>query len=190
MDYKNFSCAGLFIFDHECKKVLLGKDKNGFLSPQKGGYEVLKDDALFKCAIRETFEESGISVHELQFSEKEYIEYSASGKPNILYWVAKLKHPKNEFKFDPSELESVDWHTFDNVAGLKPQRLAILKAMVGDLPSIVWVDDVSQKRFLRCNPENTKNKPKNKYNKESRALVKLLRHDLDSQKFRMMKLVM
>ncbi len=182
MNYKNFSCAGLFILDHEAKRILLGKDKNGFLSPQKGGYEPKIDHALFKCAIRETFEESGISIHELQFFEKEYIEHSPSGKPNILYWLAKLKEPKNDFKFDPFELESVDWYSFDNIKGLKHQRLEILKEMIIDLENVNWVDDISQKRFLFCNPEKKIDKPKNIHNKESRALVKLLRHDLDSQK--------
>ncbi len=91
MDFTKFSCAGFFVLDPTGTKILLGEDRNGFLSPQKGGYERAVDDSLFKCAIRETMEESGICVHELQFSEKEYIEYSGSGKPNILYWQTQTR---------------------------------------------------------------------------------------------------
>jgi 8-oxo-dGTP pyrophosphatase MutT (NUDIX family) len=159
MDFKKFSCAGFYILDPTEKWILLGLDK--YLSPQKGGVEPT-DDTLFKTATRETMEESGISVQELQFSTKEYIEYGPSGKPNILYWCCKLKQPKNEFKFDSNELKSVEWYDIDELlknkdSRLKPQRLDILKQMMIDLPNVTWVDDITEKRVLKCNPEKKKN---------------------------------
>ncbi len=177
------SCAGFFILDSTEKLLLLGENKHGYQSPQKGGIEPF-DDSLFKCATRETFEESGISLHELQFSNKEYIEKAPSGKPNIIYWLAKLKNPKSEFKFDPDELQSVQWYEITQLLTknkLKIQRVDILKQIITDLPKVVWEDDINQKRFLRCNPPNPKKK-KNPHDAESRSLVKLLRHDLDSKK--------
>ncbi len=188
MNYKNFSCAGFYILDTTEKWILLGEDK--YLSPQKGGVEPI-DDALFKTAIRETMEESGISVHELQFSDKEYIEYTPNGKANILYWCAKMKNVKenSEFKFDPNELKSVKWYDIDeliktNDKRLKQQRLDILKQIMIDIPNITWLDDIKEKRFLRCNPPKELKTQKNPHDKEARAIVKLLRHDLDSQKIR------
>jgi 2'-phosphotransferase len=181
MDFKKFSCAGFYILDPSEKWILLGLDK--YLSPQKGGVEPI-DDSLFKTATRETIEESGISIHELQFSTKEYIEYAPSGKPNILYWCCKLKQSKTEFKFYPNELKSVEWYNIDEIlknqdSRLKPQRLDILRQMMIDLPNVTWVDDIKEKRILR-NYE----KKKNPHDKEAREIVELLRHDLDSQKIR------
>ncbi len=182
MNYKQVSCAGFFIVDPSGKFVLLGEDAHGYLSPQKGNVEPKLDDALFKCAIRETFEESGISIHELQFSAKEYMENAD------IYWLTKLKVPKQEFKFDPDELKSVEWYEIDTLlksktTTLKPQRLEILQQMVSDMNQVIWLDDVSEKRFFRHNPQNTERK-KNPHDKEARSLVKLLRHNLDSQKIR------
>ena len=105
-----------------------------------------------------------------------------------MFWCAKLKVGKTEFKFDPTELKSVQWYNVDEfleskrVTDLKPQRVAILRQMVTDFPGVKWVDDVAEKRFLRCNPAS--NKKKNPHDRDARSLVKLLRHDLDSQKIR------
>jgi RNA:NAD 2'-phosphotransferase (TPT1/KptA family)/8-oxo-dGTP pyrophosphatase MutT (NUDIX family) len=192
MNYKKFvsssefSCAGFYILDPTGKLLLLGENEKGYLSPQKGGVEPI-DDSLFKTAIRETMEESGVSIHELQFSEKEYIENAPSGKPNILYWCSRLKNTKTNFKYDQNELKSVKWYDIDQVLDpssdiskrLKPQRLEILKQILEDLPTVAWEDDIKEKRFLRSNE-----KKKNPHDRDARAIVKLLRHDLDSQKIR------
>lgn len=186
LNYKQFSCAGFYILNEDLTCILLGEDSKGFLSPQKGSVEE-KDLSLFQCAVRETFEESGISPFELQYSLNEYIEYAPSGKPNILYWCCKLKNQKTEFKFNQEELKTVKWYEIkelvkSNTTNLKPQRMEILKQILIDFP-FIWSDEIAQKRFLRHNNPQVI-KQKNPHDKEARAIVKLLRHDLDSQKIK------
>jgi len=189
MNYNNFSCAGLFIFDVTEQFVLLGMDGQTHLSPQKGGVkggvESKKDTSLYDCAIRETFEESGIVPNDLLFSQKEYIEFAPSGKPNILYWMAKLTKTREEFSFDPTELLSVKWYHAKtllelNPVSLKKQRLAILNEMVQDIGMSLWSSEIDEKRIL--NNHNLKLKPKkNIHENESRFIVEALRHKLDSK---------
>jgi RNA:NAD 2'-phosphotransferase (TPT1/KptA family)/8-oxo-dGTP pyrophosphatase MutT (NUDIX family) len=180
MNFNNFSCAGLFVFDRTGQFVLLGADEKGHLSPQKGGVEKARDASLFACAIRETLEESGIESSELVFAEAEFVEFAASGKPNILYWMAKLRDPRDTFTFDPNELVSVKWYHVDKLkpAALKPQRLEILQKMAALVKTAEFKPDILEKRILTGGKPNPR--PKNKYENESRFIVEALRHKLDS----------
>ena len=197
MSWDKFSCAGFYIVDSTFQFVLLGESEAGYLSPQKGGVETKQDSSLFECACRETREESGIDARtELEFAaDVHFIENAPSGRPNIMYWLAKLKLPKTTFLFDPNELKSVKWYHIETLLTLqspklKAVRLDILQAMFTthiskpDTKKWITYENLQMDKWLlsehtpQTEPNTVNVVPKNKYTNESQYFVQVLRHEL------------
>ena len=193
-DWSTFSCGGFFIFDPTEEFVLLGECPSGYLSPQKGGVETNIDSSLFDCACRETKEESGILPEDLVYCPRPFIENAPSGRPNIVYWMARLKTMRKHFTFDPAELTSVRWyhiHTFLALQSpkMKVARLNILQAMQTCFSDAAtkMVEFAAFPEEAKCiftaKPSTSSSEdhglvPKNKYENECRLIVKILRHQL------------
>lgn len=107
------SC-GCIVFNND--KVLIEKSLHGFYGFPKGHVE--DGETYEECAVRETFEETGIKV----FIDSKYsfkVSYLMQEKypKQVIYFIAFL-NGSDEIKVQESEVESACWVDVSKVRGM------------------------------------------------------------------------
>jgi 2'-phosphotransferase len=194
------NCAGIVILNESCEKVLLVKPankSNGFLSFPKGGFINGIDHDLFACAIRELHEETGLDPSMIKFAETiTFQENSLKGHERRRYWVAKTIGEPSMFTFDKKEIMEVKWYDIKTVltnkpSNLLPSRYDIIKNIEAQKTRWIWREPISLNKSVESKESSTavpmeieppQPKPKEPFPRESRLLVKLLRHHLSEFK--------
>jgi 8-oxo-dGTP pyrophosphatase MutT (NUDIX family) len=120
-------CAGVIVFDTSCEsdeiKTVLVKTERGNCSYPKGKRKKGEED--LETALRELEEETGITPEQITLVEDVWIdELSNKGNPNVRYFVGIINDPNHKFTFDSDELESVDWHTKEQLYKLEKLKKA------------------------------------------------------------------
>ena len=109
--------AGCIIYDPDTKKFLLVQTLGQHLKwgPPKGRYEKF-DKTLFNCAIRETYEETGLKIIE----KNEDCEYIVAN--HCTFFIIKINKNiyKNLEKLGPRECASdeirrAEWHSINEI---------------------------------------------------------------------------
>ena len=116
-------CCGTIIFDSTLSKTILVQTPQGWFGFPKGKRH--KGETDMECALRETFEETGLSREDLILTENYVDETSPKGSISVRYFVAKIKNDNATFKFDCEELASVEWISISEIQKIekiKPQR--------------------------------------------------------------------
>lgn len=91
--------AGTFIFDSKQQKVLLIQVKGGYWGCPKGTIE--RNELPKNCAIRETYEETGIELEEYKLGKKNKIK-------NCFYYDVELSENNTLFKLNVDELNDTN----------------------------------------------------------------------------------
>ncbi len=129
------NCAGIIVFRDN--QTVLVKTKRGNYSFPKGKREGKKKhrELVFDCAVRETQEETGLTLDQLDLLPDKYVEeVTDKDVVSVRYYIAFLKpNIQHTFTFDPDELASAEWVNVDTIAtmdGMKPRRkLAFQQAL-------------------------------------------------------------
>eukprot|EP00118_Oscarella_pearsei_P026553 m.310086 g.310086 ORF g.310086 m.310086 type:complete len:164 (+) comp49447_c0_seq1:75-566(+) len=116
--------------------VLMVKKANGTLpwGFPKGGIE--GDETFLQTAVRELFEETGVTMEQLElFEDITFAEPNGLGK-YTLYFCATFagNSDQQKFKFCGDEIEEVEWVPVDSVtkyySQMKPTRKSLLKMVL------------------------------------------------------------
>lgn len=115
-------------FDENGVSILLSK------SSKKSDYGFVKGKIDFgetpkEAAVRETFEEIGISI---DIDDLEGFVFQHNSRKDIgLYYINWEKYNSTDFKLDPRELYSVEWFNLSNLPKVsKNQRLILTDLFV------------------------------------------------------------
>lgn len=99
--------AGSFIIDPSVSKILLVQSRGQFWGPPKGSIQ--DEETYEECAIRETFEETGITI-----KPSEFLGYTLV-KNEALYYTLELKEdeivPQNHIK--DNDANGIGWFNID-----------------------------------------------------------------------------
>ncbi len=79
------------------------------------------DELILETALRELYEETGISVGDIEITVKIVKEISTPNYPTICYYLAYLKKPVS-LVCDPLEMASVNWYTIKRANELLNQK--------------------------------------------------------------------
>lgn len=116
-------CAGVIVLDTSDLKTVLVRTERGNYSYPKGKRK--KGEQYLETALRELEEETGITPEKITLIEDVWIdELSNKGNPNVRYFIGTLDDPNHKFTFDQDELESVDWHTKEELYNLEKLKKA------------------------------------------------------------------
>lgn len=122
-----YKCCGIVVFRYKKElEFLIVKSKKGNLSFPKGKIE--KGETDYECAIRETFEETGIKEDGLNFIKNgdEYVtfkEISKKGNCSVLYYLAECKGDPQLLYVDPEELSWVGWLSYTDLISFDDDRI-------------------------------------------------------------------
>jgi hypothetical protein len=97
------SKAGTFIFDTKINKLLIIHVKGGFWGCPKGGLE--KGETYKNCAVRETFEETGIKINENLLNKSNKIK-------NCMYYDIEIDQSKTKLLIntnDTNDTNGIGW---------------------------------------------------------------------------------
>ena len=133
-------CAGVIVFNDNIQTVIV-KSKSHYGFPKGKRH---KGENLLETALRELYEETGISPENINIlcDDKNVpinmIEYSQKNNISVTYFIANLLENDNSpLKFDPNELEQVEWRDVDSAAQILTLkgRSQILKEAL-----LHWID--------------------------------------------------
>lgn len=127
-------CSGVIVFDEKLEKCVIVKTENNNYGFPKGKRE--KGETFEQNALRELYEETGLTKNKLLFAENVFIdELSRKGNPCTRYMIAKYNHPdKHVFKFDKNELAEVNWCILDEVIDkLEDKRKTVLNSAIATI---------------------------------------------------------
>jgi RNA:NAD 2'-phosphotransferase (TPT1/KptA family)/8-oxo-dGTP pyrophosphatase MutT (NUDIX family) len=131
LDQKLYNCAGIILFNENFTETILVETESGHYSFPKGKRE--KNESLFKTAVRETVEETGINSDKYYLSDFVLAEFKKqdSKTPSVLYFIGQLLEKVKTFTFDQEELKNVKWVSVQNALKMdnsvfKEQRQKVL----------------------------------------------------------------
>jgi 2'-phosphotransferase len=163
------SCFGVVVLNND--SVLIVKThKNNYGFP-KGKIDNKKDSDNYACALRELYEETGLTDTMFDVVDNTWLsEVKENGNTNIQYLVARFTGDATfKFTFDPEELETVGWYTFEDAYKVLWERRAkILKDAISISASATFVPAKREKVYTK--------KPADKYVSLSKTMSWLLRH--------------
>jgi 8-oxo-dGTP pyrophosphatase MutT (NUDIX family) len=87
--------AGTFIFDKKTNKLLIIHVKGGFWGCPKGGIE--KGETYKNCAVRETYEETGIKINEILLNKSNKIK-------NCMYYDIEMEESKTTLSINTNDV--------------------------------------------------------------------------------------
>ncbi len=127
-------CGGIIVLDNTGSKVAVVKTHAGNLGFTKGKRE--KGETLLQCAIRETTEESGLTLEQIRIIPvaEPIIEVNRRGNVSVEYLLAAAKAPvPPALQCSPDELASVTWMPVESAMlheKLRERRKHLLQAAV------------------------------------------------------------
>lgn len=120
-------CSGIIVINSDA--TILVRTKKGNYSFPKGKKE--KNETSLETAYRECYQETGLIKANIKLIDDYYLdEFSDKGNIAIRYYVGYAIDKPTVLKFDPDELESVEWIKISDamqLGKLKDRRKEILK---------------------------------------------------------------
>lgn len=112
----NLERYGIIIFTSDMKNTIIVESRKGKYGFPKGHLE--KGETPNECALRELFEETGITNNQIELSDMVFFEKNHQEKKVIGYYFA---HPINDLellnlplKFNHTEINDAKWVKFDD----------------------------------------------------------------------------
>jgi 8-oxo-dGTP pyrophosphatase MutT (NUDIX family) len=105
-----YCCGVIVVNDKSEKEVILVKNFAGNYSFPKGKRK--EGEFAIETAIREMYEETGLTVCDVEIDLNVVREEPLTNHPEIQYFPAILKIEKPELKYDHREIESSEWYLF------------------------------------------------------------------------------
>jgi 8-oxo-dGTP diphosphatase len=127
-------CGGIIVLDNTGSKVVIVKTHAGNLGFTKGKRE--KGETLLQCAIRETTEESGLTLEQIRIIpiSEPIIEVNKRGNVSVEYFLAAAKATMPPvLQCSPEELATVTWMPVEAAMRhekLRERRKHLLQAAV------------------------------------------------------------